>query len=53
MDLNFNEDLYFDYFASKPNILWDKYDYRKDKVLREQKKSFLSKALYYEFVSVK
>jgi hypothetical protein len=53
MGLNFNDKLYFDYFASKPNILWDKYDYRKDKVLREQKKSFLSKALYYEFVSVK
>ncbi len=50
--LNFNEEICQDYFGSKPEEA-EKFDYIKQRVEEKQRKSFLSKALYYEFVNVK
>jgi len=51
-ELNFNEEIYQDYFASKPEEV-KQLDHIKERVEEEQNESFLSKALYYEFVNVK
>ncbi len=53
MNLNFNDKLYLDYFALKPNEVADEYDHVKYIVERNQKKNFLSKALYYDSITVK
>lgn len=51
-ELNFNEEIYQDYFASKPGEV-KQFNHIKQRVGEEQRKNFLSKALYYEFVNVK
>ncbi len=51
-ELNFNEEIYQDYFASKPGQA-KQLDAINQKVEEKQRESFLSKALYYEFVNVK
>ncbi len=51
-ELNFNEEICQDYFGSKPEEA-EKFDYIKQRVEEKQRKNFLSKALYYEFVNVK
>ena len=50
--LNFNEELYFNYFSSKPDVFWDKYDNRKDQIRKRQREGFLSKAWYYETITI-
>ena len=49
--LNFNEEICQDYFALKPEEA-EKMDDIKESVEEKQRKSFLSKALYYEFVNI-
>lgn len=57
--LNYNDESFLEYFSTKPNenistkpAVVD-YNYKSSKIVREQNRSFLSKALYYEFVENK
>lgn len=49
-DLNFNNTVFFEYFEIHPDKVKDLYFSKEGEVLRHKRDSFLSKALYYEFV---
>ena len=51
--LNYNDEIYLKYTVLHPDKIADRYDFKKHTIRLNQKKSFLSKALYYESVSVK
>lgn len=53
IDLNFNDSLFMEYFKSHPDKVKDLYFSKEDAILNHKKNTFLSKALYYEFVEVK
>jgi hypothetical protein len=50
--LNFNDATYWKYSALHSDKISDKYDTTKDNIKLNQKKSFLSKALYYETLKI-
>ena len=52
MNLNFNDELYFEYFNLKSNPEGGLYDHSKNQIKLKQQKSFLSKALYYETIAI-
>ena len=58
---HYNDESYLEYFSTKPNeniptkpaVVDYNYNYKSSKIVREQNRNFLSKALYYEFVENK
>jgi hypothetical protein len=50
--LNFNDEIYLKYIVLHPDKIADKYDPTKHNIKLNQKKSFLSKALYYETLKI-
>ena len=52
MNLNFNDELYFEYFNLKSDPKGSFYDHPKNQIKLKQQKSFLSKAIYYETITI-
>ncbi|OYX84913.1 MAG: hypothetical protein B7Y83_06545 [Flavobacteriales bacterium 32-34-25] len=51
-NLNFNHAAYFSYRKSHPEKSVNDYDFKEEQITNNQEDSFLSKALYFEFVKV-